>query len=146
MCIRDRISTCATPTVSLVRAQEMLAEAREETRAREQQMMLNEEDEDQMLWEQQQKSQHSKTDSNKDDRSNVHDDMATNDTQRASDDDGALSTPNLSSYTGTTATSNGFASPYLLASGVLSPKVGRSNSTRVTKDHKKEEFIHGERL
>ncbi|CCF60798.1 hypothetical protein KAFR_0L01880 [Kazachstania africana CBS 2517] len=49
------VSSYAMPTVSLTRAQEMLDEAKEELKEREQQRFLNEEDEDQLLWEQQQR-------------------------------------------------------------------------------------------
>lgn len=92
------ISSCATPTVSLTKAQEMLLQAREETRLREEQRFLNEEDEDQMLWEQQQQHAEQET----------HDGIT----------DG--STPNSSMQQNTTLGS-GFQSPYLLASGILSP-------------------------
>lgn len=101
------ISSCATPTVSLSKAQEMLTQAREATRLREQQRYLNEEDEDQMLWEKQQ---------NQKQQPNVADD-----TYRYSDEEALASAVNLSSNANTTVSSNGFASPYLLASGVLSP-------------------------
>ncbi|QLG73356.1 hypothetical protein HG535_0E04400 [Zygotorulaspora mrakii] len=93
------ISSCATPTVSLSRAQEMLSEAREATRLREQQRYLNEEDEDQMLWESQQRQ------------------------TSAGDDDMLGSAINISSNGNTTVNSTGFASPYLLASGALSPSI-----------------------
>lgn len=103
------ISSCATPTVSLGRAQEMLSEAREATRLREQQRYLNEEDEDQMLWERQQG------------QSSAGDDSLAH---RNMDDDVLGSAINLSSNANTTVSSNGFASPYLLASGTLSPAMG----------------------
>lgn len=104
------ISSCATPTVSLSKAQEMLSQAREVTRLREQQRYLNEEDEDQMLWEKQQ---------NQRQVSNIGDE-----TYRNSDEEALASAINLSSNANTTVSSNGFASPYLLASGVLSPHTG----------------------
>ncbi|SCU97934.1 LADA_0H09406g1_1 [Lachancea dasiensis] len=91
------ISSCATPTVSLNKAQEMLTQAREETRQREEQRFLNEEDEDQMLWEQQQRLEESVQDST-----------------------GDTSTP-VSSVQVNPSTGSGFHSPYLLASGMLSP-------------------------
>ncbi|EDO19574.1 hypothetical protein Kpol_1018p107 [Vanderwaltozyma polyspora DSM 70294] len=47
------VSSYSTPTVSLNKAQEMLSQAREETRLREENKFLNEEDEDQLLWEEQ---------------------------------------------------------------------------------------------
>lgn len=103
------ISSCATPTVSLSKAQEMLSQAREMTRLREQQRYLNEEDEDQMLWEKQQ---------NQKQQSNVAND---NNNTFQNSDEALASTMNLSSNANTTVSSNGFASPYLLASGVLSP-------------------------
>lgn len=112
------ISSCATPTVSLSRAQEMLSQARETTRLREQQRYLNEEDEDQMLWEKQQLPPNV-----------VVDDSHGNTTLRNSDEEVLGSAINLSSNANTTVSSNGFSSPYLLASGVLSPNVG-SNSSR----------------
>lgn len=97
------ISSCATPTVSLNKAQEMLTQAREETRAREEQRFLNEEDEDQLLWEQQQRAELS-----------------------AQQNATGGSTPN--SLQINSSTGSGFHSPYLLASGVLSPGAPQSNS------------------
>lgn len=108
------ISSCATPTVSLSRAQEMLSQAREETRLREQQRYLNEEDEDQLMWERQQ-HQLQPSELGSDSHGN---------TFRQSDEDPLGSAINLSSNGNTTVTSNGFASPYLLASGMLSPSLG----------------------
>lgn len=87
------ISSCATPTISLIKAQEMLLQAREETRLREEQRFLNEEDEDQMLWEQQQQEQ------------SIHNDTFNR------------STPNTSVNTSNV----GYVSPYLLSSNLLSP-------------------------
>ncbi|SCU87164.1 LAMI_0D05006g1_1 [Lachancea mirantina] len=95
------ISSCATPTVSLTKAQELLTQAREETRMREEQRFLNEEDEDQLLWEQQQRGDFGAHENNTD-----------------------TSTPGSSIQHNT---SGGFQSPYLLASGVLSPNLGKGN-------------------
>lgn len=111
------ISSCATPTVSLSRAQEMLSQAREATRLREQQRYLNEEDEDQMLWEKQQNKL----------QSSDYGTGSHGNTLRQSDDEALGSAINLSSNGNTTVNSNGFASPYLLASGVLSPSLGSSS-------------------
>ncbi|SCV01447.1 LANO_0F11826g1_1 [Lachancea nothofagi CBS 11611] len=97
------ISSCATPTVSLNRAQEMLSQAREETRQREEQRFLNEEDEDQMLWEQQQRAEHSLN-------------------EGSTDGSAPSSTVQVNS-----STNSGFHSPYLLASGVLSPGTPQNN-------------------
>ncbi|QHS72903.1 Boi2p [Saccharomyces paradoxus] len=119
------ISSYTTPTVSLSKAQEMLAEAREETKLREQQMLENEEDEDQFLWDQQQLQQQQH-----DNNQGQADRTISASTQRTSDEDNTISTPNLSSATNTTLGSNGFSSPFLLASGLLSPGVARNNSVR----------------
>lgn len=99
------ISSCTTTTVSLDKAQEMLSKAREETRLKEQQY-LNEEDEDQLLWEREQQG-------NKDNNEEEAPESATT---------------NPSSNGSTAMSSNGFASPYLLASGVLSPNLHRSGT------------------
>ncbi|CAI1958954.1 hypothetical protein SEUBUCD650_0E02050 [Saccharomyces eubayanus] len=119
------ISSYTTPTVSLSKAQEMLAEAREETKIREQQILENEEDEDQLLWDQQQQQQH-----HQDGNQSQADRTICASTQRTSDEDNTISTPNLSSATNTTVGSNGFSSPFLLASGMLSPGLARNNSMR----------------
>lgn len=118
------ISSYTTPTVSLSKAQEMLAEAREETKIREQQILDNEEDEDQLLWDQQQRQQ--QQDGNQSQAGRT----ISASTQRTSDEDNTISTPNLSSATNTTIGSNGFSSPFLLASGMLSPGLARNNSMR----------------
>ena len=118
------ISSYTTPTVSLSKAQEMLAEAREETMLREQEMLENEEDEDQFLWDQQQQQQQLNNSQGQTGR------IISASTQRTSDEDNTISTPNLSSTTNTTIGSNGFSSPFLLASGMLSPGVARNNSIR----------------
>ncbi|SCU95275.1 LAME_0F11496g1_1 [Lachancea meyersii CBS 8951] len=97
------ISSCATPTVSLNKAQEMLSQAREETRQREEQRFLNEEDEDQMLWEQQQRAELNVQEGTK-----------------------GSSTPNSSVQLNST-NGSGFHSPFLLASGVLSPGTPQNN-------------------
>lgn len=117
------ISSYTTPTVSLSKAQEMLAEAREETKLREQEMLENEEDEDQLLWDQQQQQQQNNSQNQVGRAISVS-------TQRTSDEDSSVSTPNLSSATNTTIRSNGFSSPFLLASGMLSPGLARNNSMR----------------
>lgn len=80
------ISSCATPTVSLSKAQEMLTQAREETRIREQQKPLNEHDEE---WDQ----------------------LRTDQTQ-SSEDFGNLSSPSI---THNTTITSGLTSPYLMA-------------------------------
>ncbi|CEP60241.1 uncharacterized protein LALA0_S01e06216g [Lachancea lanzarotensis] len=98
------ISSCATPTVSLNKAQEMLSQAREESRQREEQRFLNEEDEDQLLWEQQQQ----RADSSFPDSSK------------------GTPTPN-SSVQMNSNNGSGFHSPFLLASGVLSPGTPQNN-------------------
>lgn len=121
------ISSYTTPTVSLSKAQEMLAEAREETKLREQQMLENEEDEDQFLWDQQQLQQQQH-----DNNQGQADRTISASTQRTSDEDNTISTPNLSSANNTTIGSNGFSSPFLLASGLLSPGVARNSSMRGT--------------
>lgn len=99
------ISSCTTTTVSLDKAQEMLSKAREETRLREQEYM-NEEDEDQLLWEREQQG-------NKD---------------NSEEDAPGSATTNPSSNGSSGMPSGGFASPYLLASGVLSPNLHRSGT------------------
>lgn len=104
------ISSCSTTTVSLSRAQEMLSQAREESRLREQQYM-NEEDEDQLLWEREQQG-------NKENKENSEVDAL-----------GPAMT-NPSSNGSTAIATAGFASPYLLASGVLSPNLHRSGTAK----------------
>lgn len=83
------ISSCATPTVSLSRAQEMLAQAREETKLREQERSLNEQDEDQMFWDQQRQEQ-----------------------TQSSEDFANASSPSI---THNTTITSGLTSPYLMA-------------------------------
>lgn len=99
------ISSCTTTTVSLSKAQEMLSQAREETRLREQRY-LNEEDEDQLLWEREQQGNR----------------------ENDEEDGPASATTNPSSNGSTTMASAGFSSPYLLASGALSPGIQRSGT------------------
>ncbi|SJM85375.1 related to protein BOI2 [Zygosaccharomyces bailii] len=106
------ISSCSTTTVSLSRAQEMLSQAREETRLREQQYM-NEEDEDQLLWEREQQGNKE----NKENKENSEEYTLSATTQPSSSGSGTMAT-------------TGFASPYLLASGVLSPNLHRSGTAK----------------
>lgn len=86
------ISSCATPTVSLTKAQEMLSQAREETRLREQQRSLNEHDED--LWDQQRAEQ-----------------------TQSSEDFANISSPSI---THNTTITSGLTSPYLMAGQLTS--------------------------
>lgn len=121
------VSSYTTPTVSLKKAKMMLADAREETRKREEELQNNADD-DEALWDEQQKKS-----GNKDKHKNETDDSITGN-----------KTPNLSINTtsavtaSTTINSNGFASPYLLASGVLSPNLPHSPGFRKVSSKEKE--------
>lgn len=123
------ISSYSTPTVSLSKAKEMLAEAREETRAREQERLLsknnNEEDDDdegRKMWdEQHQDSSGDKTVPLNETKSHNTDNSA---------EDGTFSNINtMTTAANTTIGSHGFSSPYLLASGMLSPSIGNKNGS-----------------
>ncbi|SMN18238.1 similar to Saccharomyces cerevisiae YER114C BOI2 Protein implicated in polar growth, functionally redundant with Boi1p [Maudiozyma saulgeensis] len=135
------ISSYTTPTVSLKKAKMMLADAREETRKREEELSNNAND-DEALWDEQQKKSgsNSKQDKHKKDSSEIEESTNTNET------------PNLSINTSsavtasTTVNSNGFASPYLLASGVLSPNLPHSPGFRKvsSKEKKGTEYFDSE--
>ncbi|KAG0669120.1 polar growth protein [Maudiozyma exigua] len=121
------VSSYTTPTVSLRKAKMMLADAREETRKREEELQ-NKADDGEALWDEQQKKS-----GNKDGNKNENEDTLTGN-----------ETPNLSINTtsavtaSTTVNSNGFASPYLLASGVLSPNLPHSPGFRKVSSKEKE--------
>ncbi|CCK69449.1 Boi2p KNAG_0C03420 [Huiozyma naganishii CBS 8797] len=131
------ISSYSTPTVSLSKAKEMLAEARAETKLREKERLINddEEDEGKKLWDQQ------------------HQNSKLRSQQRKQEKFAKGSTPNSSTetvtntVTNTSAGSNGFASPYLLASG-MSPDISRVPGSRTphTKDKKLEGDYFGSSL
>lgn len=129
------ISSYSTPTVSLTKAKEMLAEAREETRAREEQRVLNkdnsveDEDEGRRMWDEHQHVTPSVD----------QPDAKSHTTDTNSTEDGTFSNINtMTTAANTSVGSNGFASPYLLASGMLSPSLGHKNgSPRGTPGHGK---------
>ncbi|KAH7588819.1 SH3 domain [Nakaseomyces glabratus] len=125
------VSSYSTPTVSLSKAQELLAEAREETKLREEQLQNQE-----SLW-------------NEDDHGS-HPDKSLNHTASShnaettvitSDSDTSMNTPNLSS---TTAGTNGFSSPFLLASGMASPAIARKTSRQTKEPGKLEDSTKAE--
>ncbi|CCF60550.1 hypothetical protein KAFR_0K01960 [Kazachstania africana CBS 2517] len=124
------ISSYTTPTVSLSRAKEMLVEAREENKKREEQRLLEAHDEDMFLWDEGQKKKKTATD-----REHSEDDHQSS-TGQSSLVEGT-SNVNTTLTTSSTTGSNGFSSPYLLASGILSPGVARHNSSRVGEKSKK---------
>ena len=127
------VTSYTTPTVSLSKAKEMQALAREETRRREEQNLLNNQtDEDEALWNEQQK----KSAGRKEGESNQsYDERSHSDSL----EEGRLSYVNTLSTAGTTVGSNGFTSPYYLASGMLTPKVYRSGSGRGTQSKESED-------
>lgn len=124
------VSSCNTPTVSLVKAQELLAQAREETKLRDEEMTHQGFDQD--------ASDYGYTQYN----SRVDDSTSTSElaTQNAeSPSETVFSKPagpkltvdtSASSYKAPTTprvtSQSGFASPYLLASGLLSPRLATS--------------------
>lgn len=122
------ISSYSTPTVSLSKAREMLAEAREETRAREQHRLLNknsnddEDDEGRKMWDEQHHDvSGDKSDPQHDTKSRI---------TFTSTEDGTFSNLNtVTTAANTSIGSTGFASPYLLASGMLSPQVANKNGS-----------------
>ena len=126
------ISSYSTPTVSLKKAKMLLADAREETRRREETFQENEEDADQALWEEQQQKSNSR---------DKHKHSTTKKSDKSSDKD--RDTPSLSINTSNVSTGNvttgssGFASPYLLASGMLSPQLPNSPGFRKTDSKEK---------
>lgn len=129
------VTSYTTPTVSLSKAKEMQALAREETRRREEQNLLNNQtDEDEALWNEQQK----KSAGRKEGESNhSYDEKSHSDSL----EEGRLSYVNTLSTAGTTVGSNGFTSPYYLASGMLTPKVYRSGSGRGTQSKESEDKL-----
>ncbi|CDO95041.1 unnamed protein product [Kluyveromyces dobzhanskii CBS 2104] len=110
------ISSCATPTVSLTKAQEMLSQAREETRLREQQRSLNENDED--TWDQQRAEQ-----------------------TQTSEDFANMSSPSM---THNTTITSGLTSPYLmadqLASNMTAGTVNSSTGSKTPSNQNAEYF------
>lgn len=179
------ISSYSTPTISLTKAKEMLAQARRETEAREKKRSINkknngesssedftkhsgiEEDEDEgrRLWEEQhnaptdglslsiEKSEERleyKNRSTADNHNHNHNSNTNNNNNNDSIEDGVFSNLQRTSATGNTSVgsnSNGFASPYLLASGMLSPGIGhKNNSPRNTSSQTKksnEDYLAG---
>lgn len=122
------ISSYSTPTVSLSKAKEMLAEAREETRAREQERLMSknnneeEEDEGRKMWDEQHQ------DLREDEIDPLHETKSHNTDNSTAD--GTFSNINtMTTAANTTIGSHGFSSPYLLASGMLSPSIGNKNSS-----------------
>lgn len=128
------ISSYTTPTVSLKKAKSMLADAREETRKREEERLLNEEEnEGEVLWDAQQKpSSLKKSKENKE----VDENSTAGVENSSSNNSNTVSTSNI------TVGSKGFASPYLLASGILSPNLGHSPGFRKTETKDKKETEH----
>ncbi|CAB4252155.1 similar to Saccharomyces cerevisiae YER114C BOI2 Protein implicated in polar growth, functionally redundant with Boi1p [Maudiozyma barnettii] len=135
------ISSYTTPTVSLKKAKMMLADAREETRKREEELSNNAND-DEALWNEQQKKSGSsnKRDKHKKDGNEIDESTTVSETPN-------LSINTSSAITASTAVnSNGFASPYLLASGVLSPNLPHSPGFRKvgSKEKKGTEYFDSE--
>ncbi|CCE65206.1 hypothetical protein TPHA_0K00720 [Tetrapisispora phaffii CBS 4417] len=151
------VSSYTTPTVSLNKAQEMLTEAREVNRIREEQTSM-ENDESRLLWDQQ----------NADTSNTAHNIIiSTSDNgspsyigspveKKPAGTTNSMSTPMLNKFNSrsmqgteendtksslsntssnnnnrtTVSSSMGFSSPYLLASGMSTPNIVRSNSLR----------------
>ena len=128
------ISSYSTPTVSLKKAKMLLADAREETRLREESLQADGEDAGQALWEEQQQKSSSH---------NKHKHSVAKKGDKSSDK--SRDTPSLSINTSNVSTGNittgssGFASPYLLASGVLSPQLPNSPGFRKTESKEKKD-------
>lgn len=123
------VSSYSTPTVSLTKAQELLAEAREENKIREQELEKQEN-----LWnEDDHGSQPDKTHQTV---SSHHD--TTTGTATSEENTSVNSAHNVSTTTNTTTGTNGFSSPFLLASGLASPAIARKTS-RQQKDSTKAE-------
>ncbi|EDO18041.1 hypothetical protein Kpol_1045p27 [Vanderwaltozyma polyspora DSM 70294] len=124
------ISSYSTPTISLSKAQEMLSEAREENRQREEQRQ-KESDEHRMMWDQQHQHGNNtniKTDFDKPETLISGSTQLNSNTQE--EELTASSSSNSSNVNTTTMSSAGFSSPYLLASGMSTPNIVRSNSMR----------------
>ena len=129
------VSSYSTPTVSLGKAQEMLSEAREENRLREQQREM-EGDESRLLWDQQQNSAKTiinTSSENTSDRLDLDPRYVYQHStpQMSYDPDLSLTTSNSSSNNNNANVFlMGFSSPYLLASGMSTPNIVRRNSIR----------------
>ncbi|CAI5755693.1 unnamed protein product [Candida verbasci] len=96
------VSSCSTPTVSLLKAQELLAKAREENKLKDEELRSKGYLRDQ-------------------------EEFITNEVPKLTIDTKKLSSPKTPQLTKSTS-QNGFASPYLLASGLLSPRSGNQSS------------------
>lgn len=147
------ISSYTTPTISLSKAKELLAQARKETEAREERRLLNKKnndanssenfinnggmkgddddfDEGRKLWEEQH-NMYKGVSSSSVEKSDEKMEYKNYTTDNNSTEDGMFSNLQTTNTAGDTSvsSSNGFASPYLLASGMLSPSVGHKNSS-----------------
>ncbi|KAK6458922.1 RHO protein signal transduction [Scheffersomyces xylosifermentans] len=136
------VSSCSTPTVSLSKAQELLAKAREETKLKDEELRAQgylrdgiDEDYNQFLHE----SHHHDFINTTTDTSSVDETTVSSGNPPKLSVDTNLnnghnkfqrtpSTPQISSTSG----QSGFASPYLLASGLLSPKSNVGSSPSAT--------------
>ena len=151
------ISSYSTPTVSLSKAKEMLAQARRETEAREEKRLLDkknngendgseaftnnsrikegdeDEDEGRRLWEEQHNIIYTGGSSSSIERSEERVEYKTRSTDNSkSTEDGIFSNLqriNTAGNTSVGSNTNGFASPYLLASGMLSPSIGHKTTS-----------------
>lgn len=123
------VSSYSTPTVSLTKAQELLAEAREENKLREQELEKQEN-----LWNEDDHG--SQPDKIHNTTSSHHD--TTTGTGTSDENNSETSAHNISTTTTTSMGTNGFSSPYLLASGLASPAIARKTS-RHQKDSTKAE-------
>lgn len=123
------VSSCSTPTVSLSKAQELLAKAREETKLRDEELRaqgyLSSEMHNDMSF---QSSQY-------DSSSGVNDSTVIENTllpKMTIDTNvkrtNAINMPTTPQLPRSSSQSGGFVSPYLLASGMLSPKSGTGSS------------------
>lgn len=113
------VSSYSTPTVSLTKAQELLAEAREENKIREQEL----EKQDNLWDEDDNDNQQDKTHQT---ASSHHDTTAV--TATSEENNSVNSAHNVSTTTNTSIGTNGFSSPFLLASGLASPAIARKTS------------------
>ncbi|KAK6200226.1 RHO protein signal transduction [Scheffersomyces amazonensis] len=144
------VSSCSTPTVSLSKAQELLARAREETKLKDEELRAQgfqrgstvSDDFNQFLndttndFATSVDSGRSHNDDSTADTS-IHPPKLSLDTSSKGTTPKTPSTPHVggtssTSGPGHSSLSGGFASPYLLASGLLSPKSGNASSSPTT--------------
>jgi hypothetical protein len=153
------VSSCSTPTVSLSKAQELLAKAREETKMKDDELrskgfIRDGYEPDTLLQPPQEFS------------SFMSNDIQSSPISTSSNDDTTISSPSRSSRPALTVDSNlnkgnygkspttpslptmqgGFASPYLLASGLLSPRSGGISSPMDTPSSNRDNLNENETL